>query len=619
MKTKKLIAVAHAVVAIIAGTMHANAQSWNINGNANVAAGTNYIGTSDPNDLVFRTSALERGRLLGLGGAWRFGSATNNAQIDSLGKLTFNGQGVYQVAGNKYAFQYKNDPDFGLFFNSTSVRYEFRNGAAEPVFYIDAGNGALSIGNLTSGVNYILPSTRGLNNQVLKTDGAGNVTWGTDNNTAYIAGTGISLVGTTFKNTAPDQIVALTGTNGITTSGAYPNLTINGSGLWRTTGNAGTNSANNFIGTTDATDLVFRTNNIARMRILSGGNVGIGTASPGAKLHLEGGVNVTLASGGTFIMGPVTATNLAMDNDEIQARNNGAAATLRLNQGGGTIETGDDLFVNGDIESTGTVGFGSVETFADGGSFAIESNSDIIPDATNSRTLGNSSFRWDEAWLSGGVITGSDEKIKKNIRNLNYGLKEVMQLRSVRYNLKEGVDQSEKMGLIAQEIQKIIPEAVVDYDMVADEKTGTRKKVTSAILGVRYADIIPVLIRAIQEQQLEINALKKTTGNTAATNTAPSVTEVNAINVKLSTTSLEQNTPNPLRNNTSIRYNIPADAKNASLLITDINGKSIKQLIVKGGSGVINIDASSLNAGTYNYTLVIDGRIIETKRMVVAK
>ncbi|QEC66739.1 T9SS type A sorting domain-containing protein [Panacibacter ginsenosidivorans] len=77
--------------------------------------------------------------------------------------------------------------------------------------------------------------------------------------------------------------------------------------------------------------------------------------------------------------------------------------------------------------------------------------------------------------------------------------------------------------------------------------------------------------------------------------------------------------PNPLRNTTSIRYNIPADAKNASLVITDMSGKAIKQLSVKAGSGIINIDASSLNAGIYNYTLIVDGRTIEAKRMVVPK
>ena len=81
MKTK-LIAASQVIVAMLACSTIAKAQSWSINGNANIAAGTNYLGTSDPNDIVFRTNALERARIFGAGGAWRFGSATNNAQID---------------------------------------------------------------------------------------------------------------------------------------------------------------------------------------------------------------------------------------------------------------------------------------------------------------------------------------------------------------------------------------------------------------------------------------------------------------------------------------------------------------------------------------------------------
>src|SRR5215831_16855351 len=117
-----------------------NAQSWSITGNANIAAGTNYLGTSDPNDLVFRTNAIERGRLIAAG-KWRFGTTINYAQIDSTGKLTFSGSGAYQVGGNKYAFQYSGNPNYGLFFNQTSVQYEFRNSSAAPVFYVSANTG----------------------------------------------------------------------------------------------------------------------------------------------------------------------------------------------------------------------------------------------------------------------------------------------------------------------------------------------------------------------------------------------------------------------------------------------------------------------------------------------
>src|SRR5258708_12415246 len=53
---------------------------------------------------------------------------------------------------------------------------------------------------------------------------------------------------------------------------------------WQTTGNAGTNPATNFLGTTDAEPLIIRTESVERMRIREGGHVGIGTTSPNNQL-----------------------------------------------------------------------------------------------------------------------------------------------------------------------------------------------------------------------------------------------------------------------------------------------------------------------------------------------
>lgn len=58
---------------------------------------------------------------------------------------------------------------------------------------------------------------------------------------------------------------------------------------WTILGNAGTSAATNFIGTTDAVDWVVRTTNTERMRVLAGGNVGIGIAAPTQKLDVQGG------------------------------------------------------------------------------------------------------------------------------------------------------------------------------------------------------------------------------------------------------------------------------------------------------------------------------------------
>src|SRR5579885_1182713 len=123
-----------------------------------------------------------------VGGA-RIGTGSNYTIIDSAtGNLSFNGNAAYRVGGNKYAFQYSGNPNYGLYFNQTSVQYEFRNGSAVPVFYVNAnsGNGVFN-GTLKVGA-YTLPATDGVSGQILKTDGSGNLTWGNDNGNSYTAG-----------------------------------------------------------------------------------------------------------------------------------------------------------------------------------------------------------------------------------------------------------------------------------------------------------------------------------------------------------------------------------------------------------------------------------------------
>lgn len=66
---------------------------------------------------------------------------------------------------------------------------------------------------------------------------------------------------------------------------------------WDLTGNAGTNSATNFLGTTDNKPLVLRTKNIARLRITNSGTVGIGVTTPLQKFHVNGSINIDSSYG----------------------------------------------------------------------------------------------------------------------------------------------------------------------------------------------------------------------------------------------------------------------------------------------------------------------------------
>ncbi|HEX5155520.1 MAG TPA: tail fiber domain-containing protein [Parafilimonas sp.] len=167
-------------IALIYCLLNASAQSWNINGNSGLT-NNNFLGTTNAKDLIFKVNNTERGRLLKTGN-WRFGSAVNNAGIDSGGRLSFSGIGTYLVGNNKYVFQNSANPNYGLFFKSSVPQYEFRNGSAVPVFYVNANNGNTTLaGSLKIGA-YTLPATDGTNGQVLTTNGTGTVSWSTAGN-----------------------------------------------------------------------------------------------------------------------------------------------------------------------------------------------------------------------------------------------------------------------------------------------------------------------------------------------------------------------------------------------------------------------------------------------------
>ena len=125
---------------------------------------------------------------------------------------------------------------------------------------------------------------------------------------------------------------------------------------------------------------------------------------------------------------------------------------------------------------------------AGGGGFRFRVG-DVLPDSDNSQTLGSSTNRWSAVWAANGTIQTSDARLKRGITNLKYGLNQVMQLRPVSFQWKNGNDNAMHLGLIAQEVDAVMPEAV--------EKSAD----ANSPLGMNYSNLIPVLIKAIQEQQ----------------------------------------------------------------------------------------------------------------------
>ncbi|MCX7551854.1 tail fiber domain-containing protein [Xanthomarina sp. F2636L] len=127
-------------------------------------------------------------------------------------------------------------------------------------------------------------------------------------------------------------------------------------------------------------------------------------------------------------------------------------------------------------------------------------------DRTNAFTV----YENGNASLAGTLTQNSDRRLKKDITPLSYGLETILQLNPVAYNWINRTRDYKSLGLIAQEVQPIINEIV----HIDDDEAKT--------LSVSYTELIPVLIKAIQEQQEIIESQNLTISAQEQTNTEQS-------------------------------------------------------------------------------------------------
>jgi hypothetical protein len=170
---------------------------------------------------------------------------------------------------------------------------------------------------------------------------------------------------------------------------------------------------------------------------------------------------------------------------------------------GAANTSGQLLQVHGSIRGDSII----AETF-DGffvGASSIRSQSaslgTITPVANNSFNLGSSSSRWSTIFLVNQPNVGSDRRIKENIQPVEHGLESLRKLRPVRYNIIGTSPDRVQLGLIAQEVREVIPEVVDVAVPDPENKTPRDPAVPEDMHGIRYGDLIPVLIQAVQEQQ----------------------------------------------------------------------------------------------------------------------
>ena len=170
--------------------------------------------------------------------------------------------------------------------------------------------------------------------------------------------------------------------------------------------------------------------------------------------------------------------------------NNANRANALLVQKNGNVGIGTN-FPGATLQVIGTTRLGSFEEITDGGSFILDFDATLRPVTNSGRSLGNSVKRWSTVYATNGTINTSDLREKKNIHRINYGLSAVLKLQPVAYEWKTMPEHGVKLGLIAQDVQKVIPEVVLDKEWVQDEETGEKREVEAHRLGIFYSDLVP--------------------------------------------------------------------------------------------------------------------------------
>jgi hypothetical protein len=326
-----------------------------------------------------------------------------------------------------------------------------------------------------------------------------------------------------------------------------------------------------------------------RMTLLSGGQLGLGTATPTQRISISTG-----------------------------AQNDGINITQ-------TGTTGAQIFMQNTPSgrSWGIYTAGSANTnLGIAGNFALFNNSTFNPAMvinTNTDFVGiNTATPTERLTVNGNIrcvtlFQSSDARMKRNVEKLTNSLDMLRSINAYSYYFKndmykkatvDSVGKKEQYdfpagrqyGVLAQELVKVMPDAV--------------KLNEDGYYAVNYTALIPVLIESVKEQQQQIEDLK--------TMLATALVQKNLSNPKANTTvpgSIVSVTPNPSSGVINLTYELTSTANSCSIIVYSANGTILSTVAVSKFSGtnrqVININ--SLSAGSYYIGILINGNLVDSK------
>jgi hypothetical protein len=272
---------------------------------------------------------------------------------------------------------------------------------------------------------------------------------------------------------------------------------------------------------TDNSYMAFGTNGTERMRILAGGNIGINTTTPGARLEVNGNIYANESSStaiSVYNAGSIRA-KMSMTGNEGDLTLYGSSATAKI-----YLSAYYSSYFNASNVYIGTTSNPLPDNAQP--QFAVVGGSGTDAVSIKHTANGNNTFNiWQTgasnhnaiAFYKGDVQANrgnitvttsgttynsvSDYRLKENVVPIENGIDRLMQLKPSKFNWIETGEEAE--GFIAHELQEIFPDAVTGEKDAIYSSTGNIKP-----QSVDYGRITPLLVKALQEQQTQINALK---------------------------------------------------------------------------------------------------------------
>lgn len=218
----------------------------------------------------------------------------------------------------------------------------------------------------------------------------------------------------------------------------------------------------------------------------------------------------------------------------------------------------------------------------------------------------------------------SDSMFKENVATIANGWQVISQLNPRQYNFKTsqypfmGMHAGLQYGFIAQEVEDVLPQLVgsaVHPERLDSSGALVSPSVTYKTLN--YMGLIPFLVKTVQEQQAQIDSLMN---NNARFQSGAQNLPTQSITLTSKSCMLFQNVPNPFGEVTSISYYLPESVMYAEIVFYDTYGNEIHRAALHNrGKAKLDITAKELASGIYSYSLIADGKVVDTLKMIRTK